>query len=254
MPNENTSLISKLKEGGAGHTATRPATNGAPAADTGSGFRTAHRSSSLRSNVFLIECVVVLGLYLGAIWWHFDSSFAAPQAVVLSSFGIMYMGRLNVMSRWLLKRELSMEELTFVILVWLPCIMGSYVFLARTETISTALLVSAVALNVFGSYLNTYSEYERMVWKQDPANKGHCYTLGLFSYSRNINYFGDSMLFTGWAMATGNWINAWAPITMSLMFYFMHIPDKEAYLATRYKDEWNAYKSSVKASFIPFVC
>lgn len=216
-------------------------------------FRGAQRTSTFRVNVFLFESVGILGLYLWAIQRRFEVILSA-QAVSLAVMGIVYMGRLNIMSRWLLKRELSMEELTFVMLIWLPSILASYVFLAREDKTSTLLVLLSFSIYLLGSFLNTYSEYERMVWKKDEANRGHCYTIGLFAFSRNINYFGDSLLFTGWAMATGNWINAWAPIMMSLMFFFMHIPDKETYLAQRYQKEWDCYKSTVKASFIPGVC
>ena len=79
--------------------------------------------------------------------------------------------------------------------------------------------------------------------------------LGLFSRSRNINYFGDSVLFTGWAIATGNWANAWAPIVMSLTFYYYHIPDhKGKYLAARYGNEWPVYTVQTPYAFIPLIC
>merc|ERR1712183_1261588 len=112
----------------------------------------------------------------------------------------------------------------------------------------------ASIMYVLGSYLNTYSEFQRKIWKQDPIHKGRCYMLGLFSLSRNINYFGDSLLFAGWAVATGNWINSWAPILMSLSFYFYHIPDKEKYLQTRYAQDWPTYLSQTPYSFIPYIC
>ena len=233
---------------------------------TGIDFRTVERNSSLRADIFLMESILVLGFYLGAIWWKFmgsagkgeeeEENIRGPsgfvQASILASFGIVYIFRLNVMSRWLLKRELSMEELSFVILIWVPSILGSYAHLADRD-VSPAVLVVSVILYFWGSYLNSYSEYQRMVWKQDPSHKGRCYTIGLFSYSRNINYFGDSVLFTGWALSTGNWLNAWAPIAMSSMFYFIHIPGKEAYLAERYHAEWKTYEKTVK-SFVPFIC
>ena len=100
--------------------------------------------------------------------------------------------------------------------------------------------------------LNSFSELQRKWWKARPENKGRCYTLGLFSLARNINYFGDVVLFGGWALATGAWWNAWAPVTMFLSFQFYHVPDKELYLAKRYEKDWPAYRASTK-SLIPWV-
>ena len=222
-------------------------------------FRSAKRKSNLRVNIFLFESVIVSSLYLYSIYgWKFVSSSSynnttTPlQAHVLAVFGVMYMIRLNVMTIWLLPRELGIEELTFVILVWIPSIMGSYVALAKN--VSNVILVVAFLLYGLGSYLNTYSELQRKEWKQNPSNKGRCYTLGLFSSSRNINYFGDTMLFAGWAVATGNVVNAWAPIVMGLTFYYFHIPDKELYLASRYARDWPDYTAQTPYAFVPFLC
>lgn len=213
-------------------------------------FRSVERTSNLRANVFLIESIVILCLYVFLIYgWRLACS---AQAHLLAAFGAIYMIRLNIMSRWLLHRELGMEELTFVILLWIPSIMGSYVMLAKD--VSNIGLVVATTFYVLGSYLNTYSELQRKIWKGDPSNRGRCYKLGLFSWSRNINYFGDSVLFTGWAIATGNWYNSWVPIVMSLTFYFFHIPDKEKYLAIRYAKDWPDYKCQTPYAFIPYIC
>ena len=226
MPSESTNLIS----------------------DSGN-FRIANRSSNLRANIFLVECILVLAIYVTAVYTQLESP---HQTHLLIAFGVIYMIRLNLMSRWILKRELAIEEVTFVILIWLPGIMASFVFFSKE--VSNIQLVVSIVVYVLGSYLNSWSEIERKIWKEDTQNKGRCYTLGLFSLSRNINYFGDTLLFTGWALAAGNWSNMWAPITMGLLFYFYHIPDKETYLETRYADDWPAYKKSTPHSFIPFIC
>merc|ERR1719446_271359 len=93
-------------------------------------FRSVERTSNFRANIFAFQSVVVLGLYLFLIYgWKF--TYFSAQAHLLATFGVIYMIRLNVMARWLLKRELAIEEITVVILVWLPAIMGSYVALAK---------------------------------------------------------------------------------------------------------------------------
>jgi len=214
-------------------------------------FRGAERSSNLRANIFLLESVVILILYIYLIYgWRLHYS---TQAHLIAAFGAIYIVRLNVMSRWILQRELALEEVTFVILIWVPSIMGSYVIAAKDGISSVALLAASI-LYLLGSYLNTYSELQRKIWKRHPSNKGRCYMIGLFSWSRNINYFGDSLLFTGWAIATGNWVNSWAPIVMSLTFYFYHIPEKETYLTTRYAKDWPTYVKHTPYAFIPFIC
>lgn len=110
----------------------------------------------------------------------------------------------------------------------------------------------ALALVLTGSYLNTASETQRKLWKRDPANKGHCYTGGLFKYSMHINYFGDTIMFTGWALLTASPWSFVLPALMAAMFVGYHIPALDAYLANRYPDEFPAYARTTR-KFIPFI-
>ena len=55
----------------------------------------------------------------------------------------------------------------------------------------------SILLYLFGSWLNTRSEYTRFVWKKLAKNKGRLYTKGLFKYAMHINYTGDIILFIG---------------------------------------------------------
>lgn len=103
-----------------------------------------------------------------------------------------------------------------------------------------------------GSFLNTFSELQRKWWKDDPANKGRCYTEGLFKYSMHINFFGDTVLFTGWSLLTASGFALVLPLFMAAMFVFHHIPSLDAYLEQRYGDEFRSYAKRTKR-FIPFV-
>lgn len=223
-------------------------------------FRSTERTSMARANLFALECVVIMAGYAlvlmmpGLVREHVPSAAAASRAWMLMILGAIYLLRLNVMARWLLPRELAMEELT-VVPLWIASILASYSLTAIlcTEAISPPAMLLSALFYFLGSWLNTWSELQRKWWKAKPENKGRCYTLGLFSLSRNINYLGDVVLFTGWAGVTGNWWNAWVPLVMAASFYFVHIPDKEKYLRERYREDWPEYERSVK-SLIPHIC
>lgn len=217
-------------------------------------FRSAQRHSNARANIFALESIVVLAAYTWGL--RIRLSNAAPKrCALLEGFGAVYFARLNFMTRYLLQRELALEELTVVILVWLPSILGSFVYLSSEDCdlISTESII-LVAMYLLGSFLNTNSEYQRKIWKRDPQNKGRCYTMGLFAWSRNINYFGDVVLFASWAGATGSWLSFWAPTLMALAFWYHHIPDKERYLAKRYGRDWSAYVEQTPYALVPYVC
>jgi protein-S-isoprenylcysteine O-methyltransferase Ste14 len=107
-------------------------------------------------------------------------------------------------------------------------------------------------LYVVGSYLNTGSEYLRHAWKKDPAHQGRLYTGGFFHYSRHINYFGDEVLFTGYALVTNATWALIVPGFMALGFIFANIPALDRYLSRKYGEEFGAYAARTK-KFIPFV-
>lgn len=112
--------------------------------------------------------------------------------------------------------------------------------------------ILSIVLFATGSWLNTWSEVQRKLWKRDPANKGKCYTSGLFRHSMHINYFGDVMLFTGWSLLTHE---AWAvvlPLFMAMMFAFVHIPALDAYLADRYGPAFETYARKTK-KLVPYL-
>ena len=109
-----------------------------------------------------------------------------------------------------------------------------------------------VTLYLLGSYLGTRSELSRHIWKIKPANKGHLYTQGLFRYARHINYLGDVVLFTGFALITRDPWMLIVPLAMTLSFVLMVIPAHDAYLENRYGDEFREYAHKTK-KLIPLV-
>lgn len=109
-----------------------------------------------------------------------------------------------------------------------------------------------LGLLLAGSLVNSTSEVQRHLWKRQPEARGRCYTGGLFAWSMHINYFGDSLLFTGWAILAAS---VWAlsiPLMMTVMFVVFHIPPLDAYLAQKYGDEFRAYAGRT-AKFVPFL-
>jgi protein-S-isoprenylcysteine O-methyltransferase Ste14 len=105
---------------------------------------------------------------------------------------------------------------------------------------------------VAGSYLNTRSEYLRDVWKRNPANQGRLYTKDYFRYSQHINYFGDEMLFTGYALIAGSLWGLIIPVLMACGFIFVNIPMLDGYLQKKYGVEFESYARRTK-KFVPYV-
>ncbi len=112
--------------------------------------------------------------------------------------------------------------------------------------------VSGILLFLFGSFINTYSEGQRYFWMNKEKNKGKPYTKGLFSYSMHINYFGDVILFTGFALITQEVIMVLIPLGMALNFIVLIIPTLDEYLERKYGEEFVEYAKHTK-KLIPFI-
>ncbi|XXJ21397.1 DUF1295 domain-containing protein [Desulfovibrio caledoniensis] len=192
-----------------------------------------------------------IGTLFGQSWGFTQTG----RAVLLVGCAALYWLRHAVTLFYLLARRVDWPEvfglLGFFALIEIGLLLTGGLF-ADAPPLFRPLDGLALALVLIGSYLNTASETQRKLWKRDPAHKGHCYTGGLFRYSMHINYFGDTVMFTGWALLTAT---PWAlvlPALMAAMFVGFHIPALDAYLATRYPDEFPAYARSTK-KFIPFI-
>jgi protein-S-isoprenylcysteine O-methyltransferase Ste14 len=111
---------------------------------------------------------------------------------------------------------------------------------------------AGMILYLAGSWIGTASEHARHRWKARPENRGRLYTEGLFSYSRHVNYFGDLLLFAGFAVLTRQAWTGIVPLAMGLNFAFVIIPAHDAYLAARYGSEFDDYARRTKR-LIPFL-
>ncbi|HYL74285.1 MAG TPA: DUF1295 domain-containing protein [Bryobacteraceae bacterium] len=109
-----------------------------------------------------------------------------------------------------------------------------------------------VALFLLGSWMNSYAEYARYVWKQRPENSGRLYTEGLFHYSRHPNYFGDLLLFTGLCLISEAWITAIIPLSMLALFAFVNVPILDCHLRDHYGAAFDDYAIRTR-KLIPFI-
>lgn len=165
---------------------------------------------------------------------------------------VIYFLRVNVTTFYLLKRKMGWGE-AVLIGVWVLGIHLLFSYFGGTNPREMGMPeAGALALYVVGSCLNTASEWQRKIWKERPENKGKLYTGGLFRYAMHINYFGDELLFTGYALLTGN---AWMLIIPALMlggFVFANIPDLDKHLRLHYGAAFEEYARRTR-KFVPFV-
>jgi steroid 5-alpha reductase family enzyme len=141
----------------------------------------------------------------------------------------------------LLRRRVAWSE-TAAVGFWILVIHTTFAVLGSTNPSPVGIAAGAgIALYVLGSGLNTGSEWQRHRWKKDPANRGRLFTGGLFRFARHINYFGDIVLFTGYALITGRALALAIPAITALSFVFGHAPALDRYLAGRYGDAYTRW-------------
>ncbi len=164
----------------------------------------------------------------------------------------VYFLRVCLTTFYLIRRRMDWSE-AVTIGVWVWIIHPALALLGGSNAAQAGWGVSVgVVLYAAGSFLNTGSEALRHRWKQDPRHRGRLYTGGLFAYAMHINYFGDMVLFAGYALIAGR---VWAfaiPALICALFVFVNIPMLDRYLAGRYAGEFPAYARRTK-KLVPFV-
>lgn len=174
------------------------------------------------------------------------------RRVMLFSAASIYFVRVLGTAFIFLRRSMGWGE-ALTILVWVAFAHIWFALLGRSSEEPLGILgIFSIALFLCGSYLNTGSEHARFKWKRRPENVGHLYTEGFFRLSRHINYFGDTMLFTGYALMTARLIALLIPMLMVFSFLFVNIPMLDRYLANRYGSKYHSWAARTKR-FVPFL-
>jgi len=174
-----------------------------------------------------------------------------PRRTVLLLFSVIAFLRLGFMMLFLLKRKIPWAESIDIPFAFALYYLGFSLLALPTHLPLDGIDAIGIALFLFGSGINTTAEVLRDRWKKDPVNRGKLYTSGLFAYSRHINYFGDLLWVSGYAVLTRNWYAALIPTFLFCFFAFYNIPKLEAYLRHRYPGFADYAKRTKR--FIPFV-
>lgn len=110
------------------------------------------------------------------------------------------------------------------------------------------LLGVAISMNIFGVFLHFTADMQKHIALQ--YRPGHLITDGMMARVRNINYFGEFLIYAAFAALTMTWL-AFLPLALFVLIYWMpNMLRKDKSLA-RYP-EFAGYKKRSKL-FIPFL-
>jgi len=189
-----------------------------------------------------------VGAWFGRSWAPGD----AARRLCLALMFAIYFVRLLLTQFVFLTRAVGWSEVCMIV----PWILGIYLLLAiaggRNPAPFGAVAGAGAILFVLGSWMNSYAECARHVWKRRPENRGRLYTHGLFRYSRHPNYLGDLISFSGLCLVSGRWITVVIPSIMLTGFVFANIPMLDSHLHDHYGAAFDAYAART-SKLIPFV-
>ncbi|ETO20122.1 hypothetical protein RFI_17095 [Reticulomyxa filosa] len=124
------------------------------------------------------------------------------------------------------------------------------------KTESDELLVSdyiGLGLFALGSIMETGYDYQKDVFKKDPANTGKPFFGGVFgSLVVHPNYLGYTLWRTGMCVLSGQWWTATIPTFITYDFVSSAIPGLQKHCVARYGSEYQNYINK-KWNLIPFV-
>jgi len=183
--------------------------------------------------------------------WAWREGNTARRICLVAGFSIYYV-RILFTEFMFLKRGVSWNEV-FTIAPWLLVLVLLIGITGGTNSSPLAIAAAiGIGLFVLGSWMNSYAEYARHVWKQRPENRDRLYTRGLFRLSRHPNYLGDLLSFSGLCLISGAWITAVVPILMLMGFVFVNIPVLDSHLHDHYGSAFDEYAQRT-AKLIPYL-
>ena len=171
---------------------------------------------------------------------------------VIFAFSLIVLIRMGVMMVVFMKRAVPWSEAFSVPVAFALYYVGFAVLVLPSVGPFDWLDWLGIALFVVGSVLNTGGELQRTIFKKDPANKGKLFTGGFFALSMHINFFGDILWVTGYALVTHNWWSSLIVIFIVTFFAFYNVPLLDKHLAEHYGADFEAYRKKTKR-LVPFV-
>ena len=215
-----------------------------------------HWNSYLEKLVFSWWHFLIILIWVYIIFFSQIELIDKNRAIILLLVAILYFIRHIITLFYLFVRKIEFWEvfwlLSFFLIFEIWAILVWWGFFSNKIIEFWNLDIFAILLLIFGSFLNTYSELQRKIWKKDSKNKWHLFIWWLFKHSMHINFFWDVVLFTGWMLLTHYFLMLILPIFMFIAFTFFHIPNLDKYLLWRYWKEFEEYFAKTK-KLIPFI-
>ncbi len=220
------------------------------------------RSIPQKTVIIVLELILLVLAYMilfrsGAVPWigknlmELNPQNYARRLILFIFSGVVFV-RMTFMMVFLLRRRIPWEESLSVPFAFALYFIGFALFVNPTSRVLDGIDWIGVGVFAGGSFINTFSELQRHFWKKKPENQGKLFTRGLFRWAMHINYFGDILWVTGYAILTRNIFSASIPVFLFCFFAFYNIPLLDRHLATKYPADFPEFARKTK-KLIPFI-
>lgn len=190
-----------------------------------------------------ITFLVILALM--AYFKRWDNPTAWVYLALHGTYGLLWAlkTRLFPDANWTRKTSLwfGLVSWAALALYWIPAFLITW----RDVRAPLCLLAAAISLNIFGVFFVFTADMQKFTSLKLRPNE--LITDGMFSLSRNINYFGEFLIYFAFALLPMTWL---AFIPLLLFIVFLWIPNmirKEKILASL--PGYEEYRKKVKAFF-----
>lgn len=187
-------------------------------------------------------------LALIAFFRQWDNPAAMVYLALHGSYGVMWVmkSRLFPDKQWEQRVSLGYGALAWLALClyWLP----GWIIISQPVHAPAWLLALCVSTFIVGVFFHFTSDMQKHTSLE--ARPGRLITEKMFSLSRNINYFGELLIYGAMALLAMSWI-AFVPLTLFLVAYWVPNMLRKERSLSRYQD-FGEYKRKARL-FIPFI-
>lgn len=187
-------------------------------------------------------------LVMMGIYQQWDNVTAWVYLALHGTYGLMWVTKSRVFPNKQWEQHCSIWHGLYIwaglTLYWI----APWLITSQGVNVPVWFLAVALFINIFGVFLHYASDMQ--IYVELKYNPGHLITDGLLAYSRNINYFGELLIYSSFALLAVSWIPFAVIAAFIVIVWAPNIRRKEKSLS-RFP-EFEAYKKKVKL-LIPFI-
>ena len=193
-----------------------------------------------------ITFIVILAMM--AVYHQWQNPTAWVYLALHGTYGLLWVLKSNIFpdASWERKTSLWFGLVSWfsLVLYWFP----AWWIMWKGVTAPPWLLAFAVSLNAFGIFFVFAGDMQKFTAMK--LHPGELISDGLFRLSRNINYFGEFLIYTAFALLPMTWF-AFLPLAAFIItFWIPNMVRKDKTLAAL--PGFPAYKKNTR-SFFPFL-